>query len=325
MDRARARRRRRTAGQEPHQPGVDGAEGELAALGRGTRAARVVEQPGELGSGEVGVEDEPGALAKERLEAARLQHVARRRGAPVLPDDGVADRLAGRAVPDDRRLALVGDAERGDVGGAETGLRPAPRVRSPAASCQISRGSCSTQPGCGKIWRNSCCARRRRCRARRRRSRASSTCPGRGREDEWRVSASRRSSSWPDAPAEGQCKNSRDARALHRCHRTGRRHRAHRCRRAGRRRRRQRCRHRTRSRRSRRQGRAVREGRPRRAHLVGIDQADPRRPALSRVPRVRAGAQGARRARGAAQERASHHVAACASSCRTIRRCGPCG
>ena len=24
--------------------------------------------------------------------------------------------------------------------------------------CRISFGSCSTQPGCGKIWRNSCCA-----------------------------------------------------------------------------------------------------------------------------------------------------------------------
>ena len=36
-------------------------------------------------------------------------------GARVLPDDRVVDRLAGRAVPDDCRLALVGDAQRGDV------------------------------------------------------------------------------------------------------------------------------------------------------------------------------------------------------------------
>ena len=91
----RARRRRRAAGEQPHQPGVDGAEGELAAPRRSARAGDVVEQPGELGAGEVGVEDEPGALANERLEAARLQRLARRRRAPVLPDDRVADRLAG--------------------------------------------------------------------------------------------------------------------------------------------------------------------------------------------------------------------------------------
>src|SRR5205823_10017063 len=37
------------------------------------------------------------------------------RGAPVLPDDGAGNRFAARALPDHRRLALVGDAERGDV------------------------------------------------------------------------------------------------------------------------------------------------------------------------------------------------------------------
>ena len=67
--------------------------------GRGARAGDVVEQPGELGAREVGVEDEAGALAEERLEAALLQRLARRRGAPVLPDDGVADRLAGARGP----------------------------------------------------------------------------------------------------------------------------------------------------------------------------------------------------------------------------------
>ena len=43
-------------------------------------------------------------------------------GAGVLPDDRVVDRLAGGPVPDQRGLALVGDADRGDVLGAEVGL-----------------------------------------------------------------------------------------------------------------------------------------------------------------------------------------------------------
>ena len=54
---------------------------------------------------------------------------------------------------------------------------------------------------------------------------------------------------------------------------------------------------------------AARAERPRLGHLVGLDQADPRRPALSRARRVPAGARGADRARGAAAHRAAHHPA----------------
>ena len=80
-----------------------------------------------------------------------------------------------------------------------------------------------------------------------------------------------------------------------------------------RRRRHQRRRHRARPRRPRLRGRAVREGRPRRAHLVVVDQADPRRPALPRVLRVLAGAQGAGRARGAAAAARRTSCGRCAS------------
>src|SRR2546425_2738555 len=34
-----------------------------------------------------------------------------RRGPPVLPDDGVVDRLASLPVPEDGRLTLIGDAD----------------------------------------------------------------------------------------------------------------------------------------------------------------------------------------------------------------------
>ena len=39
--------------------------------------------------------------------------------AGVLPDDGVADGLAGVAVPDHGGFALVGDADGGEIAGAE--------------------------------------------------------------------------------------------------------------------------------------------------------------------------------------------------------------
>ena len=52
------------------------------------------------------------------------------------------------------------------------------------------------------------------------------------------------------------------------------------------------------------------QGRPGAGDVVVQHQADPRRPALPRIQRVLAGAQGAGRARGAAAQRAAHHVAA---------------
>ena len=56
--------------------------------------------------------------------------------------------------------------------------------------------------------------------------------------------------------------------------------------------------------------RAGRGRRPRRRDVERVDQADPRRPALPRILPVRAGPQGARRARGAARHRAAHQLAA---------------
>ena len=79
-----------------------------------------------------------------------LQLVAEGGGAAILPDDGVVDRLAGLAVPDDGRLALIGDADGGDVAAVERRLSPGLRGRPRAGYCQISSGSCSTQPACGE-------------------------------------------------------------------------------------------------------------------------------------------------------------------------------
>ena len=52
-------------GQVPEQPRIDGAEGEFAALGAIARAGDVVENPLELGAGEVGVEQEACFPAEE--------------------------------------------------------------------------------------------------------------------------------------------------------------------------------------------------------------------------------------------------------------------
>ena len=81
------------------------------------RARRhVVEQPGDLGRGEIRIEQQAGRARSRASRGRRARSAAQAScGAAVLPDDGVVDRLAGRAVPDHRGLALVGDADRRDV------------------------------------------------------------------------------------------------------------------------------------------------------------------------------------------------------------------
>jgi hypothetical protein len=112
----------RAAGEPPKEKGIDGAEGELAALRPVPGAGHVVEDPGGLGAGEVGVEEEAGLPRHRGLVPGRLQPGAELGRAPVLPDDAPMHGLSGGAVPDDRGLALVGDADRGDVGGGRSGL-----------------------------------------------------------------------------------------------------------------------------------------------------------------------------------------------------------
>jgi len=99
-------------GEAPEQEGVDGAERELAALGRRPRARDVVEEPSDLGRGEIGIDDETGRRRHLRLQAFRLQGRARFRRAAILPDDRIGDRPAGRALPDQRRFALVDNPDR---------------------------------------------------------------------------------------------------------------------------------------------------------------------------------------------------------------------
>ena len=132
--------------------------------------------------GEIGIEHEAGLLAEQFLQAVGLELLADRRRDAALPDDGVGDGLAGGPVPEDGRLALVGDADGGDLVRRDAGLGD--RLARAVASCddQIASGSCSTCPGDGKICGNSCCADDDEAPSCRRRSRGSRSCPDRARE-----------------------------------------------------------------------------------------------------------------------------------------------
>ena len=101
------------AGQSPHEPGVHGSERELAPSRPRTEAAFLEDVP-DLRTREVRIQRESGALADERLVAVHTQPLAEGCRDPALPDDCGGDGPAGRAVPDDRGLALVGDTDGGD-------------------------------------------------------------------------------------------------------------------------------------------------------------------------------------------------------------------
>ena len=77
--------------------------------------AAAVEDPFRLGRREIGVDRQPRLFPDEpgdpRLGGELPAAIGR---AAALPDDGVGHGPAGLPVPDDRRLALVGDADGGD-------------------------------------------------------------------------------------------------------------------------------------------------------------------------------------------------------------------
>ena len=107
--------------QVPQQPAVDGAEGQLA--GRGPRAGirHVIEQPGQLGGREIGVQFESAAVLDQGRVAGLAQALAVGNGAAVLPDDGGRQRAARGALPQHGGFTLVGDADGGHLAGGDAG------------------------------------------------------------------------------------------------------------------------------------------------------------------------------------------------------------
>ena len=110
------------AGQAPQEEGVDGAGAEFAGLGTPPRALHPIEDPGEFRRREIRIEEKPGPRGDGGFGSRLAKVGAGIGGPPILPDDRAMHRLAGLAVPDDDGLALVGDAERRDIGRPDPGL-----------------------------------------------------------------------------------------------------------------------------------------------------------------------------------------------------------
>ena len=107
------------ARQIPDHPGVDGSEHRLAARNRVANARHGLEDPLQLAPREVRRRWQPGLLSDRRTRRRAIERADDAIGAGVLPDDGVVPGTTGLGIPDHGRLALVGDADRGQVAGPE--------------------------------------------------------------------------------------------------------------------------------------------------------------------------------------------------------------
>ena len=103
------------AGELPDQPGVNGTEEQLAGIGPLSGPGHIVQQPFDLGAGEIGVRLQAGLMTDGVAIAPLHQVVNDIGGTAALPDDGVGNGFPGRFVPDDCGFPLVGDADGGDV------------------------------------------------------------------------------------------------------------------------------------------------------------------------------------------------------------------
>ena len=176
----------RAAGELPDEPACRSCRTRARrARARARAPATWSRSQRELGAGEIGVEHEAGLARESSARGPRARSASHSgRGAPVLPDDRVGERARRSRGP--RRTVvsrwLVMPMAATSRGARRGALRERLVQRRPTASPRSPSASCSTQPGCGKIWRNSCCAdRAHACRRGRRRWRASWWCPDRAR------------------------------------------------------------------------------------------------------------------------------------------------
>ena len=113
------------------QVGVDGADRVAPLVNQRPGVRLVLGQPDELGAGEVGVEPQAGQLGDPVLVALVAHPPADVGGTSVLPHDRAPRGTQRLPVPEQHGLALVGDADAGQVAG-----RPVPVLEAVAGGLQ---------------------------------------------------------------------------------------------------------------------------------------------------------------------------------------------
>ena len=99
----------------PDQPAVNRAETKFSGLGLLSCPKYILKNPADLGGAEVCVHDKSGLFPDEIREPFCLEAVAKLGSPPVLPYDGIIDRLTSLSIPYDGGFSLVGDAYSGNI------------------------------------------------------------------------------------------------------------------------------------------------------------------------------------------------------------------
>ena len=140
------------AGELPDHPGVHRAEQRVAGLGVGSEPVDVLKHPAELAASEVRGRRQPGALTDQVAVAVALQLLgdARRCGCPARRSR-CAYGTPVSSVPHHGGLALVGDADRGEVGATRCRPRcsPSPMTVSACAPRSASHHARPSRPPAG--------------------------------------------------------------------------------------------------------------------------------------------------------------------------------
>ena len=109
------------AGQVPDKPAVHRPGAQFSPLRPLADAGNVVHDPLQLRTGKIGVDQQAGLFRHRFSKAVGLQPVADLRRTAALPHNGIVHRLSCPAVPQDRRLPLVGNADAGNGLGVNMG------------------------------------------------------------------------------------------------------------------------------------------------------------------------------------------------------------
>ncbi len=104
-------------GKPPKQPGIHGAERQLSVACFLPGAGYRIQYPLEFTGGKIGINHQAGLFLNRFGKPLLFKLFTEICGSAILPDNSVAQRIAGGAIPHQRCFPLVGNADSGDVFG----------------------------------------------------------------------------------------------------------------------------------------------------------------------------------------------------------------
>src|SRR5690606_11060558 len=130
---------RRAASQAHHEVGIHRAERELTSARAGSSVRLVIEQPFQLRPRKVWIEHQASHFSNPLEMSPVPKLTAELRGSTILPYDRALHRAPRPTLPEQCGLALIGDADRGDIAPAQARVSERARDGSERALPQLFR------------------------------------------------------------------------------------------------------------------------------------------------------------------------------------------